>query len=104
MGALEVLLDAHETDLEALRPRLRLVEGHVAREGDVLEVERAEAVLLEHLAARVVNVSPVGAGSHGVQARLLGLSSQDLAQALNTVLSGVTATQMRSGPRRAEIW
>jgi multidrug efflux pump subunit AcrB len=31
------------------------------------------------------------------QARLLGLSSQDLAQALNTVLSGVTATQMRSG-------
>ena len=31
------------------------------------------------------------------QARLLGLSSQDLAQALNTVLSGLTATQMRSG-------
>jgi multidrug efflux pump len=31
------------------------------------------------------------------QARLLGLSSQDLAQALNTVVSGVTATQMRSG-------
>jgi multidrug efflux pump subunit AcrB len=31
------------------------------------------------------------------QARLLGLSSQDLAHALNTVLSGVTATQMRSG-------
>ena len=31
------------------------------------------------------------------QARLLGLSSQDVAQALNTVLSGVTATQMRSG-------
>ena len=31
------------------------------------------------------------------QARLLGLSSQDLAQSLNTVLSGVTATQVRSG-------
>jgi len=31
------------------------------------------------------------------QARLLGLSSQDLAQALNTVMSGVAATQMRSG-------
>ena len=31
------------------------------------------------------------------KARLLGLSSQDLAQALNAVVSGVTATQMRSG-------
>ena len=31
------------------------------------------------------------------EARLLGLSSQDLAQSLNTVVSGVTATQMRSG-------
>jgi multidrug efflux pump subunit AcrB len=31
------------------------------------------------------------------QARLLGLSSQDLAQALNAVVSGVTATQIRSG-------
>src|SRR5271166_154674 len=31
------------------------------------------------------------------QARLLGLSSQDLAQWLNTAMSGVTATQMRSG-------
>ena len=31
------------------------------------------------------------------QARLLGLSSQDLAQSLNTVVSGVTATQVRSG-------
>src|SRR3984957_4150490 len=31
------------------------------------------------------------------QARLLELSSEDLAQALNTVLSGLTATQMRSG-------
>ncbi|MBV8914170.1 MAG: efflux RND transporter permease subunit, partial [Acetobacteraceae bacterium] len=31
------------------------------------------------------------------QARLLGLSSQDLAQALNMVVSGVTATQVRSG-------
>ena len=31
------------------------------------------------------------------EARLLGLSSQDLAQALNTVVSGVTATQVRSG-------
>jgi multidrug efflux pump len=31
------------------------------------------------------------------KARLLGLSSQDLANSLNTVLSGVTSTQMRSG-------
>ena len=31
------------------------------------------------------------------QARLLGLSSQELALAVNTVVSGVTATQMRSG-------
>ncbi|HZZ22313.1 MAG TPA: efflux RND transporter permease subunit, partial [Roseiarcus sp.] len=31
------------------------------------------------------------------QARLLGMSSQDLAQAVNVVLSGVTATQVRSG-------
>jgi multidrug efflux pump subunit AcrB len=31
------------------------------------------------------------------QARLLGLSSQDLAQSLNAVVSGITATQMRSG-------
>ena len=31
------------------------------------------------------------------EARLLGLSSKDLAQALNTVVSGVTATQLRSG-------
>ena len=31
------------------------------------------------------------------QARLLGLSSQELAQSLNTVVSGVTATQLRSG-------
>ncbi|MBV8165377.1 MAG: efflux RND transporter permease subunit, partial [Alphaproteobacteria bacterium] len=31
------------------------------------------------------------------QARRLGLSSQDLSQAINTVLSGVTATQVRSG-------
>ncbi len=31
------------------------------------------------------------------QARLLGLSSQDLAQSLNTVMSGITATQVRSG-------
>ncbi len=31
------------------------------------------------------------------QARLLGVSSQDLAQWLNTAMSGVTATQMRSG-------
>ena len=29
------------------------------------------------------------------EARLLGLSSQDLAQALNTVVSGVTVTEMR---------
>jgi len=31
------------------------------------------------------------------QARLLGLSSQDVALSLNTVVSGVTATQLRSG-------
>ena len=31
------------------------------------------------------------------QARLLGLSSEVLAQALNTVMSGITSTQMRSG-------
>jgi multidrug efflux pump subunit AcrB len=31
------------------------------------------------------------------EARLLGLSSQEVAQALNTVVSGVTSTQMRSG-------
>ena len=31
------------------------------------------------------------------QARLLGLSSEDLAQSLNTVMSGVTSTQIRSG-------
>ena len=31
------------------------------------------------------------------QARLLGLSSQDLAQSINTVLSGVIATHVRSG-------
>ncbi len=31
------------------------------------------------------------------QTRLLGLSSEDLAQALNTVVSGLTSTQMRSG-------
>jgi multidrug efflux pump subunit AcrB len=31
------------------------------------------------------------------QARLLGLSSENLAQALNMVMSGITATQMRSG-------
>ena len=31
------------------------------------------------------------------QARLLGLNSQDLAQAVNTVMSGIPATQVRSG-------
>jgi multidrug efflux pump subunit AcrB len=31
------------------------------------------------------------------QARLLGLSSQDLAQSVNTAMSGITATQLRSG-------
>ena len=31
------------------------------------------------------------------QARLLGLSSQDVSQALNAVMTGVTATQVRSG-------
>jgi multidrug efflux pump subunit AcrB len=37
------------------------------------------------------------------EARLPGLSSQDLAQALNTVVSGVTATQMRSGIYRVDV-
>ena len=37
------------------------------------------------------------------QARLLGLSSQDLAQSLNTVVSGVTATQMRSGIHLVDV-
>ncbi|MBW0004949.1 MAG: efflux RND transporter permease subunit [Hyphomicrobiales bacterium] len=31
------------------------------------------------------------------QARLLGLSTQDVAQSINTVVSGITATQVRSG-------
>jgi multidrug efflux pump subunit AcrB len=31
------------------------------------------------------------------QARLVGLNSQDLAVSLNTVVSGITATQVRSG-------
>jgi multidrug efflux pump subunit AcrB len=37
------------------------------------------------------------------QARLLGLSSQDLAQSINTVVSGVTATQMRSGTYLVDV-
>ena len=37
------------------------------------------------------------------QARLLGLSSQELAQSLNTVVSGVTATQVRSGIHLVDV-
>jgi multidrug efflux pump subunit AcrB len=37
------------------------------------------------------------------QARLLGLSSENLAQALNTVVSGITATQMRSGIHLVDV-
>jgi multidrug efflux pump subunit AcrB len=37
------------------------------------------------------------------QARLLGLSSEDLAQSLNTVVSGVTATQLRSGIHLVDV-
>jgi multidrug efflux pump len=37
------------------------------------------------------------------EARLLGLSSEDLAQSLNTVVSGVTATQVRSGIRLVDV-
>ena len=37
------------------------------------------------------------------QARLLGLSSENLAQALNTVVSGVTATQLRSGTYLVDV-
>jgi multidrug efflux pump subunit AcrB len=37
------------------------------------------------------------------QARLLGLSSEQLAQALNTVVTGVTATQLRSGIRLVDV-
>jgi multidrug efflux pump subunit AcrB len=37
------------------------------------------------------------------QARLLGLSSKDLAQALNTVLTGVTATEIRSGIHLVDV-
>ena len=37
------------------------------------------------------------------QARLLGLSSQDLAQSLNTVVSGITATELRSGIHLVDV-
>jgi multidrug efflux pump subunit AcrB len=37
------------------------------------------------------------------KARLLGLSSQDLAQSVNTVVSGVTATQLRSGIHLVDV-
>jgi multidrug efflux pump subunit AcrB len=37
------------------------------------------------------------------RARLLGLSSEALAQALNTVVSGVTATEIRSGIRLVDV-
>jgi multidrug efflux pump subunit AcrB len=37
------------------------------------------------------------------KAKLLGLSSQDLAQALNVVVTGVTATQMRSGIHLVDV-
>lgn len=37
------------------------------------------------------------------QARLLGLSSENLSQALNTVVSGITSTQMRSGTYLVDV-
>jgi multidrug efflux pump subunit AcrB len=37
------------------------------------------------------------------EARLLGLSSEDLAQSLNTVVSGITATQVRSGIHLVDV-
>jgi len=37
------------------------------------------------------------------KARLLGLSSRDLAQSLNTVVSGVTATELRSGIHLVDV-
>jgi multidrug efflux pump subunit AcrB len=37
------------------------------------------------------------------QARLLGLSSQELAQSLNTVVSGITATELRSGIHLVDV-
>ena len=37
------------------------------------------------------------------EARLLGLSSQDLAQSLNTVVSGITATELRSGIHLVDV-
>jgi multidrug efflux pump subunit AcrB len=37
------------------------------------------------------------------EARLLGLSSQELAQSLNTVVSGVTATELRSGIHLVDV-
>ena len=37
------------------------------------------------------------------QARLLGLSSEDLARSLNTVVSGVTATELRSGIHLVDV-
>jgi len=37
------------------------------------------------------------------KARLLGLSSQDLARSVNTVVSGVTATQLRSGIHLVDV-
>jgi multidrug efflux pump len=37
------------------------------------------------------------------QARLLGISSQDLAQSLNTVVTGVTATELRSGIHLVDV-
>jgi multidrug efflux pump subunit AcrB len=40
---------------------------------------------------------------HQDEARLLGLSSQDVAQAVNTVLSGVTATELRSGIHLVDV-
>jgi multidrug efflux pump len=37
------------------------------------------------------------------ETRLLGLSSEDLAQSLNTVVSGITATQVRSGIQLVDV-
>jgi multidrug efflux pump subunit AcrB len=64
---------------------------------------KAAQVLASHPAARNINFDWIEAGKalrmkvDQDQARLLGVSSETLAQALNAVLSGVTITQVRDG-------
>ena len=59
--------------------------------------------------ARNVNYNWKRAGSDGAhwsqsqEVRLLGLSSGAVAQALNTVVSGIAATQMRSGTYLVDV-